>query len=219
MLAFLKYVWRWWYSKKMLRKNVKVSPKSIFNRNTIFEGNNVIARNVMIGNTHIGRNTYIGRDSYLPNCFIGRFCSISTNVKLVSDTHPSSVFVSTCPSFFSTLKQNGQTFVMENKFNERLRIDGYSLKVGNDVWIGANVIIKGGITIGDGAIVAMGAVVNNDVPPYAIVGGVPAKILKYRFTEKQIEQLESIQWWEKPDKWLQSHAVEFENIELFLERN
>ena len=69
--------------------------------------------------------------------------------------------------------------------------------IGNDVWIGLNATILDGVTIGDGAIVAAGAVVTKDVPPYAVVAGVPAKIIKYRFTESQIDFLLKFRWWEK----------------------
>lgn len=68
--------------------------------------------------------------------------------------------------------------------------------IGNDVWIGAGVFIKGGIKIGDGAVIAAHAVVTKDVPPYAIVGGVPAKILKYRFTDDVIRKLLDLKWWD-----------------------
>lgn len=130
--------------------------------------------------------------------------------------HPSSVFVSSCPSFYSTFKQNGQTFVRKNKFEERLSIDGYDAIIGNDVWIGSDVVIKGGVRIGDGAIVAMSSVVTKDVPPYAIVGGSPAHIIRLRFTPEQIKRLIEFKWWDKPDEWLYAHADEFENIEVFL---
>jgi tetrahydrodipicolinate N-succinyltransferase len=81
--------------------------------------------------------------------------------------------------------------------------------IGIDVWIGANVIILPGVNIGDGAVLAAGAVVTRSVAPYAIVGGVPAKIIKYRFAKQEIEQLEEIEWW----NWSMEEIEE--NIELF----
>lgn len=72
-------------------------------------------------------------------------------------------------------------------------------------------------TISDGAIVAAGAVVTKDVPPYAIVGGVPAKIIRYRFTEEQIEWLMELKWWDKDEQWIKAHAKHFDDIEHFME--
>lgn len=198
------------------RKNVKVYPTTRFNSQTKFEGNNVVARNANVGGTCFGRNTYVGFGTTITDSKVGRFCSIGEDVKIISDTHPATVFVSTCPSFFSVNKQNGQSFVKENRFDEYLNVDGYRVVVGNDVWIGSNALIRGGITIGDGAIVAMGSVVTKDVPPYAIVGGVPAKIIKYRFDEEQINRLKTLQWWNQSDEWLAAHAYDFSDIEQFL---
>lgn len=219
MRSFLVFIWRWMMSLKLKGKNVKISPYALFNSKTVFEGNNVIAKRAVVSGTYIGRNSYVGSSTYLPTCKIGRFCSIAPGIRMVPNTHPSSVFVSSSPSFFSTRGQNGQTFVKTNKFQENLSVDGFNIVIGNDVWIGTKAIIKGGIRIGDGAIVAMGAVVIKDVPPYAIVGGVPAKVIKYRFSEKQILKLLQIQWWNQSDEWFQTHAEEFENIEKFLEDN
>jgi acetyltransferase-like isoleucine patch superfamily enzyme len=77
------------------------------------------------------------------------------------------------------------------------------INIGNDVWLGSGCTIMSGITIGDGAVVSANSTVVKDVPPYAIVGGNPAKILKYRFTEKQIEALRENPWWEKSDQEIQ----------------
>lgn len=219
ILSPLKYLYKLYKSIIFKKKNVVISPHSYFNQQTVLEGNNRVGRASSVSNSLIGRNTYIGNNCNLSKCKVGRFCSIASNVKIIADTHPSSVFVSTSPSFYSTLLQNGQTFVNKNKFEEYLRIDGYNVIIENDVWIGTNAIIKGGIKIGNGAIIAMGAVVTKDVPPYAIVGGVPAKVIKYRFNEEQIARLQEIKWWDKSDSWLQSHADDFENIEIFIKKN
>lgn len=217
MNEILKFIWRCYKSVCLRKKNAHVTPLARFNRQTVFEGNNVVYERAIIANSSIGRNTYIGPNSHLENCQIGRFCSISSNVKVVAATHPSTIFVSSCPSFYSTFKQNGQSFVNKNKFDERLSVDGCDAIIGNDVWIGSDAVIKGGVRIGTGAIVAMNSVVTKDVPPYAIVGGTPAHIIKYRFTSEQIDRLLSLKWWDKPDDWLQCHADYFENIDLFLD--
>ena len=85
--------------------------------------------------------------------------------------------------------------------------------LGNDVWVGSHVLINGGVHIGNGACIAAGAVVVKDVPPYAIVGGVPAKIIRYRFPKEVIDRLESIQWWNLPIDILK------QNIHLFQKEN
>lgn len=198
------------------RKNVQVSPLSLFNGRTELEGVNVVHKGVCISNSFVGYGTYIGRNSILINCSIGRYCSIASNVKVISDTHPSSVFVSTSPMFFSTLKQTGSSYVKNTKFNEHLSIDGRNAIIGNDVWIGEGVTIKGGVRIGDGAILAMNSCITKDVPPYAIVGGVPAKIIRYRFSEDKIKRLLSINWWNKSEEWIQEHVDLFDDIDVFV---
>lgn len=88
--------------------------------------------------------------------------------------------------------------------------------IGNDVWIGANAIILQGVTIGDGAIIAAGAVVTKDVPPYAIVGGVPAKVIKYRFSDEVILKLLQIKWWDKPEEWIIQKLEKFTDVSGFV---
>ena len=87
--------------------------------------------------------------------------------------------------------------------------------IGNDVWIGRNAIIMDGVEIGSGAVVASGAIVTKDVPPYAIVGGVPAKVIRYRFDEQTIERLIESRWWDYPDEFIENE-LKFDDIEQCL---
>jgi len=135
-------------------------------------------------------------------------------------THPTRRFATVHPAFYSLLKQYGFTYVENQKFEEspKADVEGHNLVIGNDVWIGANVLAIAGIKIGDGAIVAAGSVVTKDVPPYAIVGGVPAKIIRYRFTDEQIKDLLNMQWWNKGEAWIRSHAEYFDDVQRLIEK-
>ena len=182
------------------------------------EGMNVLHRNVTFRGK-IGYGSYIGERSNL-NAIIGRYCSISSDVKTISGRHPASNYVSTHPCFFSTKKQAGFTYVMEDSFAEDVFVDAdrHLVEIGNDVWIGTNVLIFPGVHIGNGAIVAAGAVVTKDVEPYSIVGGVPAKLIRNRFSDVQIKWLQEFKWWDKPIEWIKSHADEFDEITSFMKK-
>lgn len=216
MLSLGKLLYRYLKSYSLKKKSIFLNSSVLFNTQTTFEGSNKVHKNACISNSYIGYGTYIGENTYLPNSQIGRFCSIAPNVKVITATHPTSKFVSTSPMFFSSLKQSGKTFCPKSIFKEILTIDNRFLIIGNDVWIGEGAVIKGGVRIGDGAIIAMNACVTKDVPPYAIVGGIPAKIIRYRFTDNQIKSLLNFQWWNKPIPWIEQHANKFDDIETFL---
>ena len=183
-----------------------------------FEGMNRLTSDVTFLTSSIGFASYIGNRSIIKNTKIGRYTCIATDVMTVAGSHPTSKFASIHPAFYSTRGQSGFTYVKEDKYSDFQYIDGkFTVVIGNDVWIGSGVKIMEGVTIGDGAVVAAGAIVTKDIPPYAIIGGVPAKIIKYRFDEETIAKLLEIQWWNKNQDWIQAHAEQFENVERFLQ--
>ena len=212
---FLVGCWRQIKRIAYKHNNVRLSSGVLFNPATKLGTNVWIHRNTNIKDSEVGAFTYIQEGCKLEHCRIGAFCSIGESVKVLLATHPSHTFVSTSPVFFSTAKQCLDSFVDKNCFEEYLTVDSYGVIVGNDVWIGSRATILGGVTIGHGAIIAAGAVVTKDVPPYAIVGGVPAKVIKYRFNEQQIEKLLSNPWWDKPIRWIKEHSQEFKDIEVY----
>lgn len=143
--------------------------------------------------------SYVARNSLIQNASIGAFCSISEGCNIGMPSHPTNL-VSTSPVFLS-----GRNYLKKN-FSSVAYEDCPLTTIGNDVWIGAHAQIKSGITIGTGSIVAAGAVVTKDVPPYAIVGGVPAKIIRYRFPEETVEKLLKSEWWKLSDKEIAARA-------------
>ncbi|HPE99048.1 MAG TPA: CatB-related O-acetyltransferase [Bacteroidales bacterium] len=166
-----------------------------------------------IRDAEVGDYTYISMNSWINNTKIGKFCSIGPNLLCGWGVHPTNG-ISTAPMFYSTARQNGISLCTTDKLNERKTIT-----IGNDVFIGANVTILDGVSIGDGAIIGAGAVVSKDIPPYAIAVGVPVQIVKYRFTEEQIQNLQKIQWWNFDPSRLLEIEQHFFNIEEFIESN
>ena len=185
-------------------------------------GEEVNKEDIVYKGCRIGRYTY-GYEELL-EAFpaaesIGRYCSINSTAR-IWDNH-SLDCVTTSPLLDHPMFMDWDMYLQAEqmarkygKHNGNVKCERSHIRnnkpvvIGNDVWIGANVIILPGVEIKDGAVIAAGAVVTRNVPAYAIVGGVPAKILKYRFDGKIIDELLKIKWWEWP------HDKIIENMEL-----
>lgn len=193
-------------NKIVFHSRCRIRLSNIFRGKTVFEGKNGLGSSNCIIKSSFGYGTLIGDRNFLDRIKTGRFCSIGSEIKIVSSAHPTEVFVSTHPAFYSH-RYNSLSYVCKEKFSGILMCDdNFSVVAGNDVWIGDRVLIKGGVRIGDGAVIGMGAVVTKDVPPYAVVGGVPARIIKMRFSENRISELLSQNIWEKPIEWIEENA-------------
>lgn len=167
-------------------------------------------RNVTLSNTSVGKNTYFQESCTFFDCSIGRYCSIGPNVRAGLGIHPSKQIVSTHPSFFSKSEVSPIHFADKNYFKESSNII-----ICNDVWIGYGATIRDGVTIGDGAIIGACALVIENVEPYTIVGGVPAKLIRKRFSNEEIDFLLSFKWWDKNEVWLKENWKEFLDIAEF----
>ncbi|MGM8891895.1 DapH/DapD/GlmU-related protein [Psychrobacter sp. 1Y1] len=188
-----------------------------------FGGSNYIGRSSTVVDCNVGFATYIGAGNFLLNVKFGKFCSIGNNIKVVFSNHPIN-YVSTHPAFHRgkhpVMVKTELCFIDKGipLFN-RAGNSEYSCIIGNDVWIGDNVTIMDGLSIGDGAIIAANAVITKNIEPYSIVGGIPAKHIRYRFKPEEIEQLLKIKWWDKDLDKIKSISDQFDDIENFLNNN
>lgn len=148
-------------------------------------------------------HSYVNKGSNIMSGKIGKYCSVGYNVDIGMFEHP--------VTMVSTSKEIYQ-------FTDDWKEIYSPPIIGNDVWIGSKATILQGVTVGNGAIIAAGAVVTKDVPPYAIVGGVPAKVIKYRFDEDVRNRLEELKWWDKDDEWIDEYRAYFKDPKDFLKK-
>lgn len=166
-----------------------------------------LQRMAMIFNTEIGDFTYTGRNFTCWNAKIGKFCSISWNVGVGGANHD-----------YNRISQHAFLYASQFGMIEKGQKPGYNrfeteCIIGNDVWIGCNAVVCRDVKIGDGAVIAAGAVVTKDVAPYTIVGGVPAKVIKRRCSEELASRLQKTQWWNLPVEILKKN-FEFFNSNI-----
>lgn len=159
----------------------------------------------------LGEYSYVGRNCFITNTKINKFTSIGEGCHIGGTSHPLN-WVSTSPVFHK----------WDNLFKKNFSRHDFDIfvetSIGNDVWIGTNVLIKAGVNVSDGAVLGMGAVVTKDVGPYEIWGGNPAKLIKKRFDEKTIKELMNKKWWNYEDELLVSEAKKFNDINGYLNK-
>ncbi len=176
-----------------------------------------IEKRNLIRKAVIGDMTYTGADTSIMWANIGKFCCISRLVDIGGNEHNYHAF-SMMPDYRFNNRMNGKL---------RKHPDESIITVGNDVWIGQGVSIvrKEGLTIGNGAVLGSGTVVTKSIPPYAIAVGIPAKVIKFRFSDDVIEKLLELRWWDWPsekiiENWnVLSSNLDQENIELLMSKN
>ena len=178
-----------------------------------------VGANSKLTKSRVGRISYISDRCRFDRTRIGRFCSIGSEVESVIGTHPLD-YASTNPAFFSDRRQAGYSFTQRVSFPEygTRAFDNYLISIGSDVWIGNGVRILQGVQIGDGAVIAAKALVNRDVPPYAIVAGIPAKIVRFRFEESLIRRYREAQWWNIALHKLEAYSQFASNPNEFISR-
>lgn len=207
----------WFLRKRSLKKGIpgfSASVSSFASSDVTFAEHVRLWGGTSVSNARIGRFTYLA-GTKAANISIGSFCSIGPGTRLGGmGDHPTHM-ISTHPVFYSTLKQSGTTFTDIDYFDELK-----PTRIGNDVWIGTNAVVLDGVRVGNGAIIAAGAVVASDVPAYAIVGGVPAKVIKFRFADTDIARLEYLKWWNFPTDLLREHAdlIRAGNVDVLFEK-
>ena len=187
------------YSKNNKLSSIVSIGKNVTLNNCTLDYHSRVAEYASIHNTIIGSYTACGRYSKIVHTDIGKYCAISWDTTINAISHP-----------YNHLTINAFPYVpyVGNFVNERKQIH-QKVTIKNDVWIGANSVIMPGITIGNGSIIGAGAVVTKDVPDYAIAVGVPAKVIKYRFSRDIIEKLLLLKWWDLDPELIK------ENVDLW----
>ncbi|HAT4204379.1 CatB-related O-acetyltransferase [Clostridium perfringens] len=194
-------------------KNLFSLPLRLFSKVSIFaiiqsskiNKNSAISSGVKFYRSSIDKYSYIGRNSFIIDTEIGKFCSIAPGCNIGGTGHPIE-WVSTSSVFHKW--EN----ILKKNFS-RHEYDIFSkTRIGNDVWIATNSMIKAGVSISDGAIIGMGSVVTKNVGPYEIWAGNPAKCIRKRFDDETIKLLLDMKWWDLSDEDLTEKAKYFNNV-------
>lgn len=198
------------YAKGWLKHffNKRISTLALVHDNCEVSTKAVIYCGARMSESKVGDYSYVGKDTIIHGTTIGKFCSISDCCIIGLPGH-SIRTISSSPIFSGIHNGTKTSWVKKN-----MPHDPINVKIGNDVWIGYRAMIPTNVTIGDGAVVAAGAVVVKDVPPYAVVGGVPARVIKYRFSQDVIDKLLELRFWDKPEEEIKKNLYLFQKTDL-----
>ena len=160
--------------------------------------------------SEVGDYSYLGSGCMVADARIGKFCAIAAQVRIGAPNHPmerpSQHRFTYCPEYYDVSATRDHAFFRDRRDTR--------VSIGNDVWIGHAVIVLPGVTVGDGAVLAAGAVVTKDVAPYSIVGGVPARQIRERFNRAIAAQLSRIAWWDWPAETIFERLAEFQSGDI-----
>jgi len=191
--------------RKLVRKykayiNYIIQKPIFILRDVSMDATSEISRSAIVNYSRIGKYSYIGKYSIIESAAIGNYCSIGNHVQLGGYEH-------------------AYWYYSSSHHFEKKGLGGVVTTLGHDVWVGSGAFIKQGVNIGHGAVIAAGAVVIKDVPPFTIVGGIPAKVIKFRFNACDIETILKSNYWlfskEKATKVLESlHSLKNEQSSM-----
>ena len=210
MNLLIEYIFSF-LSKK--RYYPRVSLLSFWNKYTHFGRNVLVSYGSKLNNCELGKYTRIRNNVVIHSCKIGAFTCIGRDCRINLAEHPTNLLSINSLFYEEVPNAIRNDWVREIDFQSRKPVT-----IGNDVWIGEFSSILSGITIGDGAIVAARSVVTKNVPPYAIVAGVPAVIKKYRFNDEIIECLLKLKWWNLSDDLIEKNLSIFTETKITKEK-
>jgi acetyltransferase-like isoleucine patch superfamily enzyme len=195
-----------YYKFKAYLYNIRIG-RSVYFKDCRFEGENYLSDKCILKGSELGFLSYVGSNSKIENTIIGRYTSVGPEVLIGLGEHPTDR-LSTHPVFYKKFKHTKVIFANIENFLEHKQTD-----IGSDCWIGARSIIRAGVKVGNGAIIAAGSVVTKDVEDFAIVGGNPARFIRTRFNKNTLATSQIGEWWNWDLEKIQENIALFQKIE------